>query len=137
MASISENSRKEALSRQLAASRADLGQDVGKRIVRVRQMFDVPGRTKAALGRHPIALLGAALALGLLTSVMLRRRRKRSYSLVNALADRVRPVPKATLVAGVLSMVGGMAKTAAKAYVLESIVKMVSSKTSADPPRRR
>jgi hypothetical protein len=36
---------------------------------------------------------------------------------------------------GIFSMAGGMAKTAAKAYLMESLVKMVSP--SADPAKGR
>jgi hypothetical protein len=133
MASIPENTRKEALSGQLAASRIEVGQQVGQRVARVRQMLDVPARTKAAIGRHPAALLGGSLAFGLLASVWLRRRRrKRSHVLVDALARTVAPARKASIMAGAFSMLGGMARTAAKAYVLEKIVKMVSPTVIAD-----
>jgi len=122
----------------LAASRVEVGQQVGQRVARVRQMLDVPTRAKAALGRHPTALLGGSIALGLLASVWLRRRRKRrSHGLVDALTRTMAPVRKASMMAGAFSMLGGMARTAAKAYVLEKIVKMVTPTVIAEINPRR
>jgi len=137
MASITEKARKEALSRQLAESREALGQRLGQRVARVQRILDVPTRTKAAMTKNPAAAVGGAVLIGLVASVWMRRRRKRRTLLAGLLAEGVGPRRKASLMAGVFSMVGGMARTAAKAYLMESLIKRISPSVSPDKLRPR
>lgn len=137
MASITEKARKEALSRQLAASRSNLGQRVGHQVARVQGILEVPTRTKAALGKYPAALAGGALLVGLIGGAWMRRRRKRRNFLASLLGAGAPPQRKAGLMSGVFSVVGGMAKTAAKAYLMESLMKGISPSGNSDRMGRR
>ena len=83
-------------------------------------MLDVPARATAAIRRNPLALVGASVALGLVFSLL---RRKRGAAVIHERA------PRRTLKRQVVSMAGGMLKTAVKGIVLERI-----AKTLAPPP---
>lgn len=133
MASHTEIARKQALSEQIAASRARVGQKVAD----VRRAMDVPARARTALRRNPGAVLAGSTALGLLASLWLRRRRRKrraEAALIDSLENPL--LKRKSMLANGAGFLGGMLKTAAKAYLLEAVAKAVIPRAGgAKPPR--
>ena len=121
MDSAPRESRKEALTRELAASRIALGD----RVAILRHKLDVPTRAKASIRRHPLKWMGGSAAAGLLWSLWARHRCRQKKAdraaRHSAIAVRKRTAG-ATLVSGLTSV----AKAAVRAVVLEHVVKFVT-----------